>query len=495
MSTEKNASPIASGPITGKVGVHWFRNDLRIQDNPALVAACKHQKVLLIYIAEPDTSEWSPGQASDWWLHHSLQALQESLYEHGKVLHLFQGSPTKVFERILAKIDVGGVYWNRRYEPDSVDRDRQVKLDLLDKKICVQSFKGSLLAEPWENLKNDGNPYLVYTPYWKKFLSFEVSDCLKAPYGFKNISSVKSKLHEFTVNLEDLELLPSIGWDYEMKRSWQVGENAAQQKLAKFLKNDLDAYSDARDIPGKSGTSLLSPHLHFGEISPKMIWHKVASATGKPMDTLQGGALQYAKEVVWREFAYSILFHNPNTTNEPLQKKFSNFPWSSSKKNLKLWQKGKTGYPIVDAGMRELWATGYMHNRVRMVVASFLVKHLRINWVEGAKWFWDCLLDADLASNSLGWQWAAGCGADAAPYFRVFNPILQGEKFDKRGEYVKRWCPELKDLPPKYLHKPWEAPQSVLVEAGVKLGDCYPLPIVDHKAARLSALDAYKKIK
>ncbi|MFA6037071.1 MAG: deoxyribodipyrimidine photo-lyase [Legionellales bacterium] len=444
----------------------WFRQDLRLADNPALHEAVKNGSIMAIYILDDKTpGEFKMGEASRWYLHYSLASLNKSLDNQ---LNFYCGDALTIILELVKKHNITAVYWNRCYEPWRIKADAALKSKLA---IC-KSFNGSLLWEPWQVLKNDGTPYKVFTPYYK-------NGCLqKAPPRIilakpKKINLIKD---DHGLNLDDLKLLPI------MKFSWKVGEAAAHKKLNKFLKNNLETYKENRDFPAKQSTSYLSPCLHFGELSPNQIWY------GTPHE----GA-DFLRQLVWREFSYYLLYHFPTLPVDNFQKKFNVFSWRKSAKNLKAWQQGKTGYPLIDAGMRELWQTGYMHNRVRMVVGSFLVKNLLIHWHEGEAWFWDCLVDADLANNSASWQWVAGTGADAAPYFRIFNPITQGEKFDKEGEYTRHFVPELRDLPNRYLFKPWLAPEAVLKSAGIELGITYPKPIVDLSFSRKRALEAYAK--
>ncbi|MCB1214598.1 MAG: deoxyribodipyrimidine photo-lyase, partial [Deltaproteobacteria bacterium] len=383
------------------------------------------------------------------------------------------------------------LYYSRRYEPAIIKRDKQLKASLKTQGIQVKSFNANLLVEPWELETQTGNPYQVFTPFWKKLLA---SPKPRAPFPKpKSIKAYDKKLK--SLKLEDLKLLPKIHWDQGFYKKWQIGESSAQKKLKEFLKNTVLNYQEARDFPAKAATSELSPHLHFGEISPHQIWEATNKAIQGRTKAEEKKALEFLREVAWREFAYHLLYYFPHTTKDPLKEKFKAFPWKQNKTDLKKWQEGQTGYPIVDAGMRELWATGIMHNRVRMIVASFLVKDLMIPWQEGAKWFWETLVDADLANNTLGWQWTAGCGADASPYFRIFNPITQASKFDPEARYIKTWIPELKEIPPPHIFKPWEAPQEVLEKAKIKLGQNYPKPMVDHALAREEALEAYGRIK
>ncbi len=472
----------------------WFRRDLRLEDQPALAAAINHGRpVIPIYIAdESDQSDWPPGAASRWWLHHSLDRLSNELTSLGSRLIIRQGD---ALSQLIAAIDethAQAVFWTRCYEPASILRDSRVKSELRNRGITAESFNGQLLFEPWEVQTKEGRPYQVFTPFWKSCLNRNPPEQpLPRPRRLAPPDQWPGSLM-----LDQLGLLPTISWDSGLKSSWQTGTNSAATELERFLESTVFDYDVARDQPARRGTSRLSPYLHFGEISPRTIWqatHRLVKEQGGGRETK--GADTFLKEIGWREFAYHLLFHFPKTTREPLRTEFLRFPWREDADGLAAWQRGQTGYPIVDAGMRELWNTGWMHNRVRMITASFLVKDLLIPWQRGTEWFWDTLVDADLASNTLGWQWTAGCGADAAPYFRFFNPISQSEKFDPNGEYLRRWLPELRHLPSEFLHAPWTAPENVLEEAAVRLGKTYPYPIVDHNEARIRALQALSQIK
>lgn len=464
--------------------IHWFRQDLRIQDNPALFEAARKGVVLPVYILDDhNTKDHRMGGASRWWLHYSLLALNKTL--KGK-LAVYSGDPKKILIDLVEEHNVKAVYWNRCYEPWRIKRDKSIKKSFEVHNIEVNSFNGSLLWEPWEVLKKDGTPYKVFTPYYRKGCLSAASPRLPLP------KPAKVKWYEGiedALPVDDLTLLPTIKWDKQLEPHWKIGEQAALKKLTVFSNKNLANYKQGRDFPALNTVSRLSPHLHFGEISPNQAWY--AAKKNKDSDDLD----HFLSEIGWREFSHSLLYHFPQLPKKSLQSKFDNFPWLKNKRHLRCWQKGETGHPLVDAGMRELWQTGYMHNRVRMVVGSFLVKNLLLHWHHGEQWFWDCLLDADLANNSAGWQWIAGCGADAAPYFRVFNPSTQGEKFDSDGEYTRHYIPELKKLPDKYLFKPWEAPEEILQAAGITLGKDYPEPIVDLKTSRVRALEAFKSLK
>lgn len=482
--------------MSGSPTLLWFRQDLRLQDNPALAAAIERgEPIIPVFIFdEGGEGAWPLGGASRWWLHGSLAALDESLVKRGLRLVIAHGQTAVVLDELIEKTGAGAVFWNRRYEPASIARDTALKADLGARGIEVRSFNAGLLFEPQTIANKQGRPFQVFTPYWRHCLALPSP----APVVIKAGVLPAPTRWPSTRSLESLQLRPSIPWDRAFHDTWTPGENGARKRLDGFLAEAVADYGETRDIPSVDGVSKLSPHLHFGEIGPRQIW-AAAAALGRDRGVFPAnfGVAKFLAEVGWREFAHHLLFHFPHTPEEPLRTEFARFPWREDPDGqlLRAWQRGQTGYPIVDAGMRQLWTTGWMHNRVRMIVASFLVKHLRLSWVHGARWFWNTLVDADLASNTLGWQWSAGCGADAAPYFRIFAPVLQGEKFDGEGGYVRRWCPELARLPARYLHQPWTAPAAVLLAAGVRLGESYPRPIVDHATARAEALRAFQSLR
>lgn len=465
----------------------WFRHDLRIKDNPALSWAADQGSIIPIYIVDTENcQQFGLGAASKWWLFHSLESLNKTLDGN---LRVYVGDPGAIINKLVSQCSVDGVVWNRCYEPWQQTRDKQIKNTLISSKVNAKSFNASLLWEPMSIVKGDGAPYKVFTPYYR-------NGCLRAnppryPLPQPNLIRFADCTLD-SVKVGDLGLLPTLNWANEFHTHWSVGEEGAANQLSEFIANAAISYRDDRNIPSIKGTSHLSPHLHFGEISPNQAWYAILDAFGGSDNE---NIYTYLSELGWREFSYYLLFHWPSLPTNNFNAKFDRFCWDNNKDFITAWQQGITGIPIIDAGMRELCQTGYMHNRVRMVVGSFLVKNLRTDWRIGERWFWDQLLDADLASNSAGWQWVAGSGADAAPYFRIFNPVLQGEKFDKQGDYVKRYCPELSNLPNKFIHKPWEASVAVLQSAGVKLGHNYPNPVVDLKISRQQALDAYKQIK
>jgi len=468
-----------------------FRLDLRLQDNPALnYIAENYDEVLCAFVHAPsEEGKWVAGAASQSFLHFSLQQIDQTLQSRGGNLYSVEVDSTlEHIQDLVTRHDIQGLFWNRRYEPKLIERDRQIKEHFLEKGLEVKSFNASLLWEPWEIKNQQGNPFQVFTPFWKKATSLgEPNSPQKLS---KNIRFMKVK----SDSLDSLQLLSRLGWDRGFYEHFHCGEEAAKKALDVFAPKGA-RYQSQRDLPSVEGTSRLSPHLHFGSMSVREVWHRLRKTQESTRSNKERAEIDvYLKELGWREFAHHLLFHFPMTPDRALREKFAQFPWVKNASQLRKWQKGLTGYPIVDAGMRELWATGWMHNRVRMVVASFLVKHLRISWLEGAKWFWDTLIDADLASNTMGWQWAGGCGADAAPYFRIFNPYLQGAKFDPEGDYVKRWIPELSALSKKWIHAPHEAPEEELKKAGIVLGKTYPFPMVDHKEAREAALLAFKQL-
>ena len=461
----------------------WFRQDLRLSDNPAL-AALAGRPVLPVFILED--GPWAPGGAARWWLHHSLAALARDLAARGAPLVLLRGDPRVLIPELAARIGAAEVHAARQTEPAARARDKATHGALAAAGRRLLLHGSALLHEPHLVRTGTGKPYSVYTPFSRALFTLldGVAPPLPAPARLLRAPHAPEGLA-----LEALGLLPSRGWAAEFPDHWTPGEAGAAARLATFLDNGLAGYADRRNDPAAAwGTSGLSPHLHLGEISPRQVWHAATARGGRGLET-------FLKELLWREFSHHLLWHRPEMPEAPLRPEFAAFPWAPDARLLRAWQRGRTGYPIVDAGMRQLWRTGWMHNRVRMIAASFLVKHLLQPWQDGEAWFWDTLVDADLAANSASWQWVAGCGADAAPYFRIFNPVLQGEKFDPAGTYVRRWCPELARLPDRWIHRPHEAPELVLRGAGVTLGREYPAPIVDLAAGRAAALAAFAAIR
>ncbi|MEL7487291.1 MAG: deoxyribodipyrimidine photo-lyase, partial [Pseudomonadota bacterium] len=429
---------------------------------------------------------------SRWWLHHSLRALSSDLQKRGASFVLRRGNTAKVLLDLAKSFDASTVYWNRRYAPDHVALDTDLKSMLTDAGLDVVSENGALLREPWEIKTGGGGHFKVFSPFWRALQKAGPGRIEPAPAPRKFTAPERAAE---TDALENWNLTPSApNWATAFPETWTPGEKGAKARLDAFLKSAAARYDDHRNRPDFEGTSRLSPHLAFGEISPLQIWAatKIRLDAG---DVPETPAMTFLSEIAWREFSHVLLYHYADLRSAPIRPDFERFPWRNDEKTLNAWRRGRTGYPIVDAGMRELWTTGWMHNRVRMITASFLVKHLLSPWQEGEKWFWDTLVDADPANNAASWQWSAGCGADAAPYFRIFNPMTQGEKFDPDGAYTRKYVPELAELPNKYLQKPWTAPAAVLKDAGVVLGDTYPEPIVDHAAARQAALDAFNSIK
>ena len=465
-----------------KIVINWFRNDLRTQDNLSLYYASKLSKTLCVYIYDDSYEpQFLLGSASKAWLFRSLNELNETLDNNLKV---FIGDAVNVFKKLTTKFEVSDVFCNKSYEPQQIEKDSQIKDYLSEIGINFNSSNSSLLWDTEKILKDDGTPYRVFTPFYKK-------GCLVS-------GDPRPPLPDFTPNVFQSELLISElnvlseliddDWDKKIKKNWHVGESAALNQLDIFLQNGIYNYKDGRNFPDNLNVSRLSPHLHFGEISPNQIWYAINENNN------ERNVSHFKSELGWREFSNNLLYFNPDFPTKNFQQKFDNFPWEFDTEIFNSWKNGITGIPIVDAGMRELSETGYMHNRLRMIVGSFLVKNLLIHWSYGAQWFWECLFDADLANNSAGWQWIAGSGADAAPYFRIFNPILQSQKFDPDGKYIKRFVPELSNLPVEFLFSPWDVKDSELLKYDFKMGEDYPFPIIDLKFSRQRALDSFQKM-
>lgn len=494
------------GPGRVNSVIVWFRQDLRLEDNPALAEACVHAArtdaaLIPVFIFE-EADETGPavsrlGEAARWWRHHALEALAQALAARGARLILRRGDARTELFRLVQETGAQAVYWNRRYDPAGRARDAELKRLLRDAEIGVGSFNASLLFEPHEVANAQGKPFQVFTPFWKR--------CLADPRLRERTTPVRFEgpwrspvVWPASGALTTLSPRPRIPWDAEFATWWRPGAAGATERLHGFLSRALSRYDHARDLPGEDATSRLSPWLRWGEIGPRQVWAAVEAhcrVAGVSMDA--GGPRRFLTELGWREFAHHLLYHFPHTVREPLRPEFARFPWAADREgqHWRAWRRGLTGYPIVDAGMRQLWRTGWMHNRVRMIASSFLVKHLRVPWQRGAAWFMETLVDADVANNTLGWQWVSGCGADAAPYFRIFAPVTQGQRFDPRGDYVRTYVPELARLPDRWIHNPWQAPASVLAEAGVVLGKTYPHPLVDHATARAAALEAFTCLK
>jgi len=473
----------------------WFRRDLRVADNPALAAAlARGGPVICTYILEDDDAgTWRPGGASRWWLAGALASLDQALAKRGNRLVLRRGRAEEQLTRLILETGAESIFWNRRYEPWAIKRDERIKSAIKARGLAAESFNASLLQEPWTLKTQKEQPYRVFTPFRRALYAHGEPDRpARAPAKIPAPSTFPAG-----DNLADWDLTPHRpDWAGGLRASWTPGEAGAHRNLDEFIDSALFAYRNGRDRPGIAGTSRLSPHLHFGEIGPRQIWHAATTRsiaeTGSPTAP---GVETFLSEIAWREFAHHLLYHFPTLPETPLRPEFVAFPWRDDPAGQDAWQRGMTGYPIVDAGMRELWTTGWMHNRVRMIAASFLIKDLLLPWRAGEDWFWDTLVDADLANNAASWQWVAGCGADAAPYFRVFNPTLQGEKFDPDGSYVRTWVPEIAKLPDKLIHTPWKASPLELADCGIALGRDYPMPILDHGGARQRALDAYRSIR
>ncbi|MBZ9656046.1 cryptochrome/photolyase family protein [Phyllobacterium lublinensis] len=474
---------------TEKPVIVLFRHDLRLADNRALCAAAQSRKpVIPVFLRDERVSgDHRPvGGARRWWLHHSLFALAASLNALGAPLVLRRGRTDDIIDHLIEETGADLVVWNRRYDPPGAEIDEALHTALAQRSIATRSFEGQLLHEPCALKTGAGGHYRVYTPFWRALNAMpEPRDPLPAPAALKCwYRKVASD------NLDDWALLPQeADWTKGFSEAWTPGEEGANNRLQGFLDGAVGDYTEDRDRPDIDATSRLSPYLANGEITPFQIWH-ATKGQGHAGD--RAGLEKFRQELGWREFSYHLLVNNPKLRSENYTTSFDAFPWENRPDHLSAWKHGKTGYPIVDAGMRQLWQTGWMHNRVRMIVASFLIKHLLIDWRIGEGWFWDTLVDADPANNAASWQWVAGSGADAAPYFRIFNPVLQGEKFDPEGIYVRQFVPELTALPNKYLHRPWTAPETTLAEAKVELGETYPRPIVDHQRARKRALEAFE---
>ncbi len=466
------------------VDVVWLRFDLRLMDNPALFASSDKD---CLYLFTSDGVELEAmGAASKVFLHHALASFAEDFQQTYQLPLLMRpGTLLAAIDELQSCFQIERVLWNRSYEPRLIHRDLGIEKALKEKGITPGVCRGSVLFEPWEIKNKTDRPFKVFTPFYKTLLGFgRPLEPLPKPARLSG-----PPFEGKSGQIEDFQLLPARPrWDLPMMEGWEPSEKAIHRQLKNFLKKTVAAYPEQRDIPSLRGTSHLSPSLHFGLITPRQIWAEARQHSSAGCDS-------FLRQIVWREFAIYSLYHQPSMDRKPIMEQFNSFPWSSDRQHLRAWQRGQTGYPMIDAGMRELWQTGWMHNRVRLIVGSFLVKNLHLNWLAGAEWFWNTLVDADLANNSMGWQWVAGCGIDPSPYFRIFNPMVQGEKFDPDGIYIKRWLPELQKLPNKWLQRPWDAPEDVLRKAGIELGKDYPKPIVDFGQSRQLALMFYDRIK
>lgn len=470
----------------------WFRRDLRLADNPSLRHALDHaERVVPVFVYSPDEEHpWAPGAASRWWLHHSLVALDASLRKIGSQLVVYRGGDSlSALRRGIRETGATLVCWNKLYEPAALKRDARIAAALDDDGVSVEQSNAALLFEPGTILNGQQLPYRVFTPFWrtaeKELPTLPVPS--KTPRKMPPVPRGLSR-----IDIDDLALLPKIRWDAGLAKAWTPGEAGALKQLKQFSRH-VASYPTGRDRPDRVDTSRLSPHLHFGEIGPRQI---VAALRHSDTGAVRGkGTDSYLRQIGWREFAHHLLCHFPDTPNAPLDKRFAKQKWRRSASDLRAWQRGATGIPLVDAGMRELWHTGWMHNRIRMITASVLTKNLQIHWLQGAQWFWETLVDANLANNTLGWQWVAGCGADAAPYYRIFNPVLQAKRFDPLRGYIRQWVPELARLPDRWIHQPWAAPTEVLQRAGVEFDKTYPRPVVDLGESRKRALQVYSQLR
>ncbi len=475
-----------------RTAIVWFRRDLRLTDHPALAAALESaERVVALYIHAPEEeAPWAPGAASRWWLHHSLQALDAALAERGARLTIAAGPSLDALLAVARECGAHHVHWNRSYEPALAARDGAIATALRAAGLHVDGHPGNVLLEPATVRNGQGQPFRVFTPFWRacQLQLGTLAPPRPAPQALASPARLPA-----SQALASLGLLPRIRWDRGLAAAWTPGEAGALARLDSFLEHDVAGYAEGRDRPDLPASSRLSPHLHFGELSPRQV---LAATSGRATDAAAArGADAMLRELGWREFAHHVLHAFPHTALAPLDARFAGFEWRTDPARLADWQRGKTGLPIVDAGMRELWHRGWMHNRVRMITASFLTKNLGLSWLDGARWFHDTLVDADLANNTLGWQWTAGCGADAAPYYRIFNPVLQAERFDPERAYLRRWLPELARLPDEWLHRPFAAPAATLAGAGVVLGRDYPFPVVDLAASRERALAAWQRLR
>ena len=479
------------GPRSANPVIVWFRDDLRLADNPALSAAiARGSSLVAVYILDDEMpGRWRLGRAARWWLHHSLAALGNDIRRLGGALVLRRHTSVAAIKSLIQETGACAVYWNRGYEPFAMARDTAVARELERAGLEVQTFGASTLYEPGSIRNQDGKPFRLYAAFWRACLARGVTDApLPSPEWLPVGPGLPSD------DLGSWQLRPvRPNWAQGFEKLWSPGEQGAQRRLTQFIEGAAVDYAGRRDRPDLASTSRLSPHLRFGEVSPRQVRHAILGALAAGL-VPQPAADKFLSELGWREFAYHLLYHHASLPDAPLKPQFAEFPWNTAPEHFSAWCRGSTGYPIVDAGMRELWATGWMHNRVRMIAASFLVKHLLTPWQEGETWFWDTLVDADLANNAMNWQWVAGCGTDAAPYFRIFNPVLQGEKFDPDGRYVRQWVPEIAALPDAYIHRPWNAPESVRLTAGVDLDKNYPAPIIDHAVGRQRALEAFARL-
>ena len=465
--------------MTKNIGLVWLKDDFRLKKNLALIEATKnHNQVVVFFLYKK--KKFDDQEAQKWWVCESLQEFKKKLTNYNINLEIIEIDTYKSFFENLFQKKEFSIYWNKTYEPNYLKFDEFLKTNFEKNQIKYNIFKGNILNEFNEVKKNDGTPFKVFTPFWRNAEKYYIE---KIPTKEKKISKCLKKISFFKKTIKDKEIYPNKQWFKKFEKYWIPSEEHASKELKNFIVKRIQNYSDLRNFPYLIGTSKLSPYIKHGQIHVETIWEECNKIKNK-------GVNKFLAEIGWREFNHSLINFFPHMLQGNYSKKFDKFPWERNSKLLSAWKKGLTGYPVVDAGMRELYSTGWMHNRVRMIVGSFLVKHLLIHWIEGEKHFRKCLLDYNEANNISGWQWVAGCGADAAPYFRIFNPILQGEKFDKDGDYVKKWVPELRKVPKKFIHRPWELDDKSILT----LNKDYPSPVVKHEEARLRALTAFKKI-
>ena len=464
----------------------WIRDDFRIQNNDALTYATnQHDAVTAVFIFNSNIFDHKR-EAQKWWVSKSLENFKSDLKKLNIGLEIIKDDEINFFSKIKSNSKIS-VYWNKVYEPNELEKDKKIGTDFSKKNIDFKFFKGNVLNEYNKITKNDGTPFKVYSPFWRNAEQFYLE---RLPDKINKVKKCKKINTLFKNQIKSEDILPKSDWYKKFEKYWEPSEQKAHENLDNFVNKSILNYGVDRDFPSIKGTSLLSPYIRNGQINVGDIWQKC-----KKLKSNNVSIKKYTNEIGWREFSHSLINYFPQMLKGNLRKEFDKFPWVNNSKFLNAWKKGMTGYPIVDAGMRELYETGWMHNRIRMVVGSFLVKHLRINWKEGEKYFRNCLLDFNEANNVAQWQWVAGCGADAAPYFRIFNPILQGEKFDKQGDYVKKWVPELSKVPLKFIHKPWEMEKKYQEAINTIIGSDYPMPIVIHEKARADALSAFQSIK
>lgn len=475
-----------------KKALYWFRQDLRLTDNTGLLHAIQeNDAVTLLYIYDTDKENaWPPGEAAKWFLCESLKSLEQDIKKRGGQLIVEKGSPQKILSEIVKENAISSVYWNRCYDPFSIHRDTKIKAALRQDGIIVNTYNSSLLIEPAQIHNSTGGYFKVYTPFKNRILP--LLENIIPSKEIRKLPENQCKNQDYFEKWHHWGLWPQHPWTQKLAQYHTPSEKMAKHLLNTFIDSKIEQYREQRDFPALGTVSKLSPYLHFGQISP----HQIVYAINQKALSIQNSKLcqTYLSQIIWREFCYYLLFHFPTLPHDNFKEKFNAFKWEKNSESLKKWQTGHTGYPIVDAGMRELWETGIMHNRVRMIVASFLTKDLFLHWTEGQNWFWNTLVDADLANNAAGWQWVAGSGADAQPYFRIFNPVTQSEKFDSNGIYIRKWVPELKALPNKFIHAPWNADPLELKSLGITLGKDYPFPMVEHKTAREKALLLYKDL-